>query len=278
MGSGAHGGPRFRLSIGAVVARRSVFARKNYFYPDLPKGYQDPVSTSCRWSSRKAWESCSMTAPRRSSASPVLISRRMRASHCMRGLGSATGIDLNRAGTPLLEIVSSPTCVQQGGSGIHEKDPHPGALSGNLRRQHARGLISLRRQCLSGRAAAINSAPARNQKFELLSVRGKGDQLLRSRGRSSCSRAAVRCCRRHGCTIQTTTRLDRCAPRGGGQRLPVFSGSRSFARADRRAIRRYRPGRCRNARRQGRTLRAGFWSLGVRCSASSAQAANSARI
>jgi aspartyl-tRNA(Asn)/glutamyl-tRNA(Gln) amidotransferase subunit B len=31
---------RFGLSIGAKIARRSVFARKNYFYPDLPKGYQ----------------------------------------------------------------------------------------------------------------------------------------------------------------------------------------------------------------------------------------------
>ncbi|NMF89684.1 Asp-tRNA(Asn)/Glu-tRNA(Gln) amidotransferase subunit GatB [Aromatoleum petrolei] len=101
---------RFGLAIGAEVAPKSVFARKNYFYPDLPKGYQIsqfelPVVQGGEITIRvgegdKAYEKT------------VQLTR----AHLEEDAGKSlhedfhgmSGIDLNRAGTPLLEIVSEP--------------------------------------------------------------------------------------------------------------------------------------------------------------------------
>ena len=101
---------RFGLAIGAEVAQKSVFARKNYFYPDLPKGYQIsqmdlPVVvggdiTLQIGQGDKAYEKV------------VRLTR----AHLEEDAGKSlhedfhgkSGIDLNRAGTPLLEIVSEP--------------------------------------------------------------------------------------------------------------------------------------------------------------------------
>ncbi|MEJ2507896.1 MAG: Asp-tRNA(Asn)/Glu-tRNA(Gln) amidotransferase subunit GatB [Gammaproteobacteria bacterium] len=98
---------KFALAIGANVARRSVFARKNYFYPDLPKGYQisqyelPVVETGEVTIQLEDGESKSVGVTR---------------AHLEEDAGKSlhedfhgmTGIDLNRAGTPLLEIVSEP--------------------------------------------------------------------------------------------------------------------------------------------------------------------------
>jgi aspartyl-tRNA(Asn)/glutamyl-tRNA(Gln) amidotransferase subunit B len=97
---------RFGLAVGAKVAPLSIFARKNYFYPDLPKGYQIsqyeiPVVQG------GAIEFLLDGTPR---------SVRLTRAHLEEDAGKslhedyhgATGIDLNRAGTPLLEIVSEP--------------------------------------------------------------------------------------------------------------------------------------------------------------------------
>ena len=97
---------KFGLAIGATVSPRSVFARKNYFYPDLPKGYQisqydlPVVSTGQTTISVDGEEKV------------VGITR----AHLEEDAGKSlhedfhgfSGIDLNRAGTPLLEIVSEP--------------------------------------------------------------------------------------------------------------------------------------------------------------------------
>jgi aspartyl-tRNA(Asn)/glutamyl-tRNA(Gln) amidotransferase subunit B len=98
---------KFGLSIGAVVARRSVFARKNYFYPDLPKGYQIsqyelPVVKQGKLRVMLDDGSEKIIGVTRAH----LEEDAGKSLH--EGLGSATGIDLNRAGTPLLEIVSEP--------------------------------------------------------------------------------------------------------------------------------------------------------------------------
>jgi aspartyl-tRNA(Asn)/glutamyl-tRNA(Gln) amidotransferase subunit B len=98
---------KFGLSIGAVVARRSVFARKNYFYPDLPKGYQIsqyelPVVKQGKLKVMLDDGSEKIVGITRAH----LEEDAGKSLH--EGLGSATGIDLNRAGTPLLEIVSEP--------------------------------------------------------------------------------------------------------------------------------------------------------------------------
>jgi aspartyl-tRNA(Asn)/glutamyl-tRNA(Gln) amidotransferase subunit B len=98
---------KFGLSIGATVAARSVFARKNYFYPDLPKGYQisqyeEPVVK--QGSLKIVLEDGSVKT--------IGITRAHLEEDAGKslheGLANASGIDLNRAGTPLLEIVSEP--------------------------------------------------------------------------------------------------------------------------------------------------------------------------
>ncbi len=98
---------RFGLAIGAEVARRSVFARKNYFYPDLPKGYQ--ISQYELPVVGKGEVGIDLEG---GGSQPVGVTR----AHLEEDAGKSlhedfhgqSGIDLNRAGTPLLEIVSEP--------------------------------------------------------------------------------------------------------------------------------------------------------------------------
>ncbi|MBU02137.1 MAG: Asp-tRNA(Asn)/Glu-tRNA(Gln) amidotransferase GatCAB subunit B [Halieaceae bacterium] len=98
---------KFGLSIGARIAKRSVFDRKNYFYPDLPKGYQ--VS---QFFSPIVCEGVFDVPLEDGSLYPIRITR----AHLEEDAGKSvhdifnheTGIDLNRAGTPLLEIVTEP--------------------------------------------------------------------------------------------------------------------------------------------------------------------------
>jgi aspartyl-tRNA(Asn)/glutamyl-tRNA(Gln) amidotransferase subunit B len=97
---------RFGLAVGATVAQRSIFARKNYFYPDLPKGYQIsqyeiPVVQGGAIEFFVGGEKKRIHLTR---------------AHLEEDAGKSvhgaqpgmSGIDLNRAGTPLLEIVSEP--------------------------------------------------------------------------------------------------------------------------------------------------------------------------
>ena len=106
---------RFGLAIGATIAPLSIFARKNYFYPDLPKGYQIsqyelPVVVG---------GSLSFVVDEGGTA--VTKSVNLTRAHLEEDAGKSlhedfvglhgeksSGIDLNRAGTPLLEIVTEP--------------------------------------------------------------------------------------------------------------------------------------------------------------------------
>ncbi|MCX7166416.1 MAG: Asp-tRNA(Asn)/Glu-tRNA(Gln) amidotransferase subunit GatB [Rhodocyclales bacterium] len=101
---------KFGLAVGAQIAPRSVFARKNYFYPDLPKGYQIsqfeiPVVLGGGLNIRTG-------AGETATEKFVHLTR----AHLEEDAGKSlhedfhgrTGIDLNRAGTPLLEIVTEP--------------------------------------------------------------------------------------------------------------------------------------------------------------------------
>jgi aspartyl-tRNA(Asn)/glutamyl-tRNA(Gln) amidotransferase subunit B len=97
---------RFGLAVGGAIAPASIFARKNYFYPDLPKGYQ--ISQ--------------YEAPVVSGGTVAFVLEgaerhvRLTRAHLEEDAGKSlhedfhgmSGIDLNRAGTPLLEIVSEP--------------------------------------------------------------------------------------------------------------------------------------------------------------------------
>ena len=97
---------KFGLAIGAQINHRSVFARKNYFYPDLPKGYQ--ISQYELPIVSKGQVAIDLDGAEKI----VGVTR----AHLEEDAGKSlhedfhgmTGIDLNRAGTPLLEIVSEP--------------------------------------------------------------------------------------------------------------------------------------------------------------------------
>jgi aspartyl-tRNA(Asn)/glutamyl-tRNA(Gln) amidotransferase subunit B len=98
---------KFGLAVGAKINRRSVFERKNYFYPDLPKGYQ----------------TTQLAEPIVGAGSIEVVlddgsrkSVRIHHAHLEEDAGKSlhedfhgmTGIDLNRAGTPLIEVVTEP--------------------------------------------------------------------------------------------------------------------------------------------------------------------------
>lgn len=98
---------KFGIAIGAEIGKHSVFDRKNYFYPDLPKGYQ--VSQLDYPTVGKG----TLTVTLDDGSEKVIGVTR---AHMEEDAGKSlhedyqgmTGIDLNRAGTPLLEIVSEP--------------------------------------------------------------------------------------------------------------------------------------------------------------------------
>ena len=97
---------KFGLAVGATINRVNIFDRKNYFYPDLPKGYQ--ISQLAR----PIVEFGSLKISVDGEEKTIRITR----AHMEEDAGKSlhedfhgmTGIDLNRAGTPLLEIVSEP--------------------------------------------------------------------------------------------------------------------------------------------------------------------------
>ncbi|HJV51530.1 MAG TPA: Asp-tRNA(Asn)/Glu-tRNA(Gln) amidotransferase subunit GatB [Noviherbaspirillum sp.] len=101
---------QFGLAIGAKVAPQSIFARKNYFYPDLPKGYQIsqyeiPVV-----------QGGTLSFVLEKDGKAEMMTVQLTRAHLEEDAGKSlhedyhgmTGIDLNRAGTPLLEIVTEP--------------------------------------------------------------------------------------------------------------------------------------------------------------------------
>ncbi|MGE0581272.1 MAG: Asp-tRNA(Asn)/Glu-tRNA(Gln) amidotransferase subunit GatB [Steroidobacteraceae bacterium] len=97
----------FGLAVGAQIAPRSVFARKNYFYPDLPKGYQISqyeLPVVGKGSLDIVLEDG--TRKRVGITRAHLEEDAGKSLH--EGLAGASAIDLNRAGTPLVEIVSEP--------------------------------------------------------------------------------------------------------------------------------------------------------------------------
>jgi len=126
---------RFGLAVGGRINRRSIFARKNYFYPDLPKGYQisqyempivqgGEIAISVKDGEKKI---------------------RLTRAHLEEDAGKSlhedfhgmSGIDLNRAGTPLLEIVSEPDLRSAGEAVAYAKTLHAlvrwiGICDGNM--------------------------------------------------------------------------------------------------------------------------------------------------
>ncbi|MGF6808521.1 aspartyl-tRNA(Asn)/glutamyl-tRNA(Gln) amidotransferase subunit B [Paraburkholderia sp. Clong3] len=105
---------QFGLAIGATVAPRSIFARKNYFYPDLPKGYQ--ISQYEIPVVQGGQVTIQVPANEKAGKEAYEKTINLTRAHLEEDAGKSlhedfagmTGIDLNRAGTPLLEIVTEP--------------------------------------------------------------------------------------------------------------------------------------------------------------------------
>jgi aspartyl-tRNA(Asn)/glutamyl-tRNA(Gln) amidotransferase subunit B len=114
---------KFGLSTGCKIARRSVFARKNYFYPDLPKGYQ--IS---QYELPIVHDGHIDIVLADGEVKTIGITR----AHLEEDAGKSlhedfdnqSGIDLNRAGTPLLEIVSEPDMRSAAEAGIYMRKIH----------------------------------------------------------------------------------------------------------------------------------------------------------
>ena len=126
---------QFGLAIGAHIAPRSIFARKNYFYPDLPKGYQ--ISQFEIPVVQGGQVEFFLDGKKRS----VRLVR----AHLEEDAGKSlhedfvgqTGIDLNRAGTPLLEIVTEPDMRSSDEAVAYAKELHKivtwiGICDGNM--------------------------------------------------------------------------------------------------------------------------------------------------
>lgn len=126
---------QFGLAVGAKVAQHSIFARKNYFYPDLPKGYQISQYET------PVVQGGAIEFFIGSTAHKVRLTR----AHLEEDAGKSlhedyagqTGIDLNRAGTPLLEIVSEPDMRSSAEAAEYAKTLHAlvvwlGICDGNM--------------------------------------------------------------------------------------------------------------------------------------------------
>ena len=130
---------QFGLAIGAHIAPMSVFARKNYFYPDLPKGYQIsqfeiPVVQGGQIEFFLGDEKMSVRLVRAHLEEDAGKSLHEDSS---LGGGGQSGIDLNRAGTPLLEIVTEPDMRSSAEAVAYAKELHKivtwiGICDGNM--------------------------------------------------------------------------------------------------------------------------------------------------
>jgi aspartyl-tRNA(Asn)/glutamyl-tRNA(Gln) amidotransferase subunit B len=126
---------KFGLSIDAIINRKSIFARKNYFYPDLPKGYQIsqfelPIVGEGKLSI--------MIENHTKDVRILRAHLEEDAGKSSHGLSQGkSGIDLNRAGTPLLEIVTEPDMFSAGEAVAYAKKLHDlvqwiGICDGNM--------------------------------------------------------------------------------------------------------------------------------------------------
>ena len=139
---------RTGLGLKAKINLRSIFDRKNYFYPDLPQGYQisqykDPI----------VGEGEVTIDLKDGSSLPVRIERLHLEQDAGKSLHDqhpdSSYVDLNRSGIALMEIVTKPDMRSSRGSrGFPEEIARHRALSGHLRRQYGRRLDAGRRQCL----------------------------------------------------------------------------------------------------------------------------------
>ncbi|MGI9306256.1 MAG: Asp-tRNA(Asn)/Glu-tRNA(Gln) amidotransferase subunit GatB [Gammaproteobacteria bacterium] len=173
---------RLGLALEAEICRVSEFARKNYFYPDLPKGYQIsqfeyPIVRGGRISFLLDGEEKTVGITRAHLEED--------AGKLMHGLGGGAGVDLNRAGAPLLEIVSEPDIRSAREAAEYAKAMHLlvrwlGVCDGNMQEGSFRmdANISLRRK---GAPLGIRSEIKNINSFRFLE-QALEYEVLRQRG------------------------------------------------------------------------------------------------
>jgi aspartyl-tRNA(Asn)/glutamyl-tRNA(Gln) amidotransferase subunit B len=133
----------FGLAVNSHIAERSIFARKNYFYPDLPKGYQ--ISQFEIPVVQGGVVEFFLETGKGADATREKKSVRLVRAHLEEDAGKSlhedfigqTGIDLNRAGTPLLEIVTEPDMRSSAEAVAYAKELHKivtwiGICDGNM--------------------------------------------------------------------------------------------------------------------------------------------------
>jgi aspartyl-tRNA(Asn)/glutamyl-tRNA(Gln) amidotransferase subunit B len=212
----------FGLAIDAEIGRRSVFDRKNYFYPDLPKGYQisqfaEPIVGRGRFHFRLP-----DGTPR-----DIGITR----AHLEEDAGKSlhedfhgmTGIDLNRAGTPLLEIVTEPDFRSAGEAvaflkALHSLVTYLGISDGNMAEGSMRCDINLSLRP----AGSEHWARARRSRTSTPSASSKRRFTASAPARRISSTTAAASCRRRASTMRTATRRAPCAARKSPTTTAIF--------------------------------------------------------
>ena len=205
---------QFGLAVGAGITRRSVFARKNYFYPDLPKGYQIsqyelPIVAKGHLDVMLEDGSVKRVGITRAH----LEEDAGKSMH--EGHAGVSAIDLNRAGTPLIEIVSEPDMRSAKEAVAYMKKVHTlvrylGICDGNMQEGSFRcdANVSVRRK-----GAEKLGTRAELEEPQLLPLRREGDQPRsgapdrdpRRRRQGGAGNAPLR--------LPTRTRPARCARR-----------------------------------------------------------------
>ena len=227
---------RTGLGLNAKINLRSVFDRKNYFYPDLPQGYQ--IS---QYKSPIVGEGEVAIATPDGETLTVGIER----LHLEQDAGKSLHdqhhdmslVDLNRSGVALMEIVSKPDlALGRGGQGLCGQAAHDPALSRHLRRGHGEGQPAGRRECLGAPARRAARHPLRDQERELHPLHRAGD---RARGAPADRRPGGRRPDRAGdAAVRSQQGRDAAhAQQGGGARLPLFPGSGPVAARVHRRLR-----------------------------------------
>lgn len=194
----------FGLAVGAKINRRSIFERKNYFYPDLPKGYQIsqyeiPIVSGGSIETEVDGE-----------VRVVGLTRAHLEEDAGKSLhdqfNDATGIDLNRAGTPLLEIVSEPDIRSAAQASdymrkLHRLVTYLGICDGNMQEGSLRCDANV-----SVRPVGQEELGTRTELKNINSLDSwKKASKLKSTVRLKCWNRAVRLFRRLVFTIQSST-------------------------------------------------------------------------
>ena len=219
---------RFGLAVGGRIRPRCRFARKHYFYPDLPKGFQtsqydEPLVEGGTLSFRLRGELRQVRLTR--------IHLEEDAGKLVHATPRASLVDYNRAGVPLCEAVSEPEHpLGRGGRRVPAGHAHAGALPRHQRRQHGGGLLALRRQRVA--------APARRHRARHQD-RAQEHQLVqerqgRHRARDQAPGPAAVAGRAGGAGDPAVGRHPRPlgldALEGGRPRLPLLPRARPAAR------------------------------------------------